>query len=101
MIKYITYNGERYAVKNTKRVKEAYDRYLDSDYYYLHQVYNTWSDTKEYIFNEWSKKINGLKIISFNINVMTFGGYIIVDNVKYFVYITPSKNEALQIEVLK
>lgn len=94
-------NGKRYTVRNTKGLRQAYEKYESSDYYYLHQIYNSWSDAKEEVFNEWKGKVNDLKIISFNPNMFTLGGYVTIDNIDYFVYITPRKNEALEIEVLK
>jgi len=100
----INLNGKSYELKTraTKRLLTAFDNYNNSVNASIWDAYENPSRTKAGIYNEYNTTLDSVAITTFNIFQFTMGGTVRDTNgVRYFVYITKSKNEAIPFEVLK
>lgn len=68
----------------------------------LYNCYDRPSATKAYIFNawrDWASELNGwLDVDSYNCMMFTLKGEIDIENVRYYVYITKTRQEIYNIE---
>ena len=86
--------------ENNKRVRQAYQAYLKSNYAVLSQCYEKPSEDKYDIYDSWVSKILedfginavlSLKVISFNIYMFTLGFTFKYNDNNVFCYITKDR----------
>lgn len=88
---------------NLKMMHAKYDEYLESDTMFLWQCYDNYSWEKAKAFEyceELQKKYDGFggRIISFNLNMFTYGFMFEKENKKYFAYITKNHDRFCEVE---
>ena len=98
-------NRFKVVFKGSKRLRDVYKRYQQSNKYDLFDCYRRFSDAKRNAFNycinqKYFCDGYGGKIVSKNINVFTYGFLCVSMNICYFCYITPAENIAVPVAVV-
>ncbi|MBQ8793937.1 MAG: hypothetical protein IJZ63_04240 [Clostridia bacterium] len=91
---------------NSKIIKDAYRKYLDSSYYDLYDCYSSCSYAKREAMDYCKELANeylgyNLKIIGFNTSTFSVGFIGQMDGKKIFVYITKNLNRYCFIDTLE
>lgn len=96
MTKTITINGE-----NFKVMKKTVKPLQFDNFYELYSCYARPSDAKKGIYDYWNNFFTECGagysehgIVSSNCMMFTYGGYVVVDDVEYYLYITKTRQEA-------
>ena len=87
-------------IENTKRMRDALDRYYRAEFHDLNEVYHHHSKAKEqgmFYCRMLCAKHNGedLRIISWNSHRFTVGFFGTINGKKAFFYVTPTRDTAM------